>query len=250
MEQAQDLIERMSAVTISREYGSGGGEIAQRLAQHLNWQLIDHEIVVQTARELDISEAEAEEQDERTESIVSHLLTSMRVLYPAMFTVAPPPPPATDVQAYQDALSRVVQAALKTGHVVVVGRGSQILLKDRRDVLHVRIVADLEKRINYVMQREGLEKDDARSRIQMKDSDRARYLQAQYHHHSDDAHLYDLVLNTSVLDLDAVVDLVQLALQHKASRLSLPEGELGPGAGLPRYPGRPGDIRPPEQLRK
>ena len=37
MEQAQDLIERMSAVTISREYGSGGGEIAQRLAQHLNW---------------------------------------------------------------------------------------------------------------------------------------------------------------------------------------------------------------------
>src|SRR2546425_10332816 len=54
----------MRAITISREYGSGGGEIAARLARQLNWQLIDHAIIEQTARELEVHETEEEKHDE------------------------------------------------------------------------------------------------------------------------------------------------------------------------------------------
>jgi CMP/dCMP kinase len=57
-------IAAMRAVTISREYGSGGGEIAARLARRLNWQLIDHAIIEQTARELEVHETEVEKHDE------------------------------------------------------------------------------------------------------------------------------------------------------------------------------------------
>jgi cytidylate kinase len=96
------------------------------------------------------------------------------------------------------------------------------------------------------MQREGLDQTAARARIQLKDRDRTRYLQVEHNKDSRDPHLYDLVVNTSILDLDAVVDLVSLALERKARRLSTPTGELGPGVGLPRYPGQPGDFRPPE----
>src|SRR5579863_10200811 len=53
----------MHAVTISREYGSGGGEIAARLARQLDWQLIDHAIIGQTARELEVHETEVEKHD-------------------------------------------------------------------------------------------------------------------------------------------------------------------------------------------
>ena len=58
MNEDMDTIARMRAVTISREYGSGGGEIAARLAQRLGWQLVDHEVVVEVANALGVSEAE------------------------------------------------------------------------------------------------------------------------------------------------------------------------------------------------
>ena len=54
--QEPDVISHMRAITISREYGSGGGEIATRLTKRLGWQLVDHEVVVQAAHELGVSE--------------------------------------------------------------------------------------------------------------------------------------------------------------------------------------------------
>jgi cytidylate kinase len=235
---------QMRAVTISREYGSGGGEIASRLAAKLGWRLVDHEIIVQVAHELDISVEEAESRDESAQSTVSLILNSMRAVNPAMFSVTPVPV-ESDEQMYREALTRVVEAAAATGNVVIVGRASQVLLADYRDILHVRVVAPLEKRVEYVMRREALKKEDARSRIQLKDRDRQRYLQSEYHHRPDEAQLYDLVINTGVLDLDSAVNLIVQALAYKASRLPIPDDLLGPGAGQPLYPGLPGDIRPP-----
>ena len=85
-----DLINRMRAITISREYGSGGGEIASRLAKRLGWDLIDHAIVERTALELGTSTQEAEAHDEYTEGRVLRVLNSMLYLYPASFASAPP----------------------------------------------------------------------------------------------------------------------------------------------------------------
>lgn len=236
----------MRAVTFSRQYGSGGGEIASRLAQRLGWRLVDHEIVAQVARALGVPEEEAEEYDERGESIFARMLAGMRSYEPAI----PVPGVAgleTDEQRYRDALRETVKAACEQGHTVIVGRGAQVLLAGRRDVLHVRIVAPLEARITYVMRREGLNRAQAQARIQLKDRDRQRYLAAAHHINPDDALLYDLVVNTAVLDLNAATDLIALALERKAQQLEKPEEALGPGAGAPPYPGRPSDLRPPDE---
>jgi cytidylate kinase len=242
-----DAINQMRAITISREYGSGGGEIAARLAQRLGWQLVDHEVVVEVAKALGVSVEEAEVHDERSEGLVARILNSMQLMEPVML-IGPGTLPEANEQKYRNALHEVVEAAVTQGHVVIVGRGAQMLLGQRRDVLHARIVAPLDLRIAYVMQREGLNQNDARSRVQSKDRYRMRYLQAEYHQSPEDAHLYDLVVNTSVIDLDSAVDLIMQALERKARKLRTPTGELGPAAGLPRYPGRPGDIRPPESI--
>jgi CMP/dCMP kinase len=159
MDHEHNAISEMRVITISREYGSGGGEIAARLAHHLGWQLID---------------------------------------------------------------------------IVIIGRGSQVLLAQRRDVFHVRIVAPLEQRIAYVMRREGLDRAAAQSHIQLKDRDRVRYLQKHYREHPADAHLYDIMVNTSMLDLESAVDVLVFALERQAQRLSTPTGELGPATGLAR----------------
>ena len=247
MEQDHKSVSQMRAITISREYGSGGGEVAQRLAQRLQWQLVDHEIVVRVAQELGVSVQEAEAQDEYSESVTSRILSSLQAMQPALFAISPLSA-TTDVPSYQEALSRVVEGAVASGHVIIVGRGAQVLLDQHRDVLHIRIVAPLEQRITYVMRREGVNYDEARTRIQVKDQDRMRYLQTIHHHRSDDALLYDVTLNTAVLSLDQVVELIAVALQQKVMRLSTASEELGPGAGVERYPGRPGDFRPPSHI--
>ncbi len=246
MAEESSAIAGMRAVTLSREYGSGGGEIATRLAQRVGWQVVDHEVVVRVAQQLHVSEAESEAYDERVESLATRILDSLRLLQPMM-------PPALDVpqtitsRAFYAARCRVIEGAVATGQVVIVGRGAQAHLADRRDVFHVRIVAPLAARLAYVMHREGRDAAAARARILQKDEERSRYLQAFYHRQPSDPHLYDLILNTGILDLDSAVDVIMLALERKARRLAVPAQELGPVAGLARYPGQPEDFRPPRE---
>lgn len=249
---SQQLINSMRAITISRTYGSGGGEIAARLAHRLNWQLIDHQIVAEVAHRLGITAEEAEAHDERVEGFIARVLNSMQLSSPELLNTIPVSavPSALQEDAYREALHYVVETAANAGHAVIVGRGAQVLLANRRDVLHVRVVAPLPERIIYVARREGLNEADARARIQLKDRDRLRYLQTQYHIDPDDPLLYDLVINTAVLDLDTAVGLICSALEDKARKLSVPTGQLGPGAGLARYPGRAADLRPPSSMLK
>jgi cytidylate kinase len=238
-----DPINRMRAITISREYGSGGGEIASRLAKRLGWRLIDHAIVERTALEMGTSTQEAEAHDEYTVGRVSQVLNSMLYLYPASMVSAPPEAFLSD-DDYRNTVNRIVKAAAVRGHVVIVGRASQVILAGLRDVLHVRVIAPFEKRVAYVMQREGLDQHAAESRIHTKDHDRARHLEMEYHQKLEDARLYDLVLNTSLLDLESAVEVICFTLQQKAKGLATKTGDLGPARGVSRYPDQPGDFRP------
>ncbi|HEX8997673.1 MAG TPA: cytidylate kinase-like family protein [Ktedonobacterales bacterium] len=236
-------VSEMRAVTISREYGSGGGEIAVRLAQRLGWRLVDHEVVTQIARRLGVEEEDAAARDEHAESWVVQFLSTMQTVGPMVAlpaNLAFPPNEAS----YTRALREVVHGAALAGHSVIVGRGSQMILRERRDTLHVRVVAPLDLRVAYVSRRESLSHAEALQRVQQKDQDRRRYLSANYHHTPDEAHLYDLVLNTGVLDLDNCVDIIRVALNAKATRLGLPLESLGPGGVLPPYPTRPADFKP------
>jgi CMP/dCMP kinase len=238
----EDIINRMRAITISREYGGGGGEIASRLARRLGWDLIDHAIVERVASEMGTSTQEAEAHDEHTEGIVSRVLNSMQYLYPVSMVNAPPEAFLKE-EDYCGAVNRIVRAAAARGHVVIVGRASQVILAEQRDVLRVQIIAPFDKRVAYVMQREGVDHHAAETRIHMKDHDRARYLQMEYHQKVEDAHLYDIVLNTSLLDLESAVEIICFTLQQKARGLATKTGELGPAIGLSPYPGQPEDFR-------
>ena len=80
------------------------------------------------------------------------------------------------------------------------------------------------------------------ARIHHKDQERARYLEREYHHKPDEAQLYDLVLNTSLLCLESAVDIVCLSLREKAIGLAKTTGELGPATGLSHYPAAPADF--------
>ena len=244
MNQNNQIINQMRAATISREYGSGGGEIAARLARRLNWQLIDHEIVERVAIEMGTSLGAAEARDERTEGVVARIFNTLQSLQPAYMAGTSTEAFFKNEETYLKTVNQIVRAAAAQGHVVIVGRGSQVILAQQRDILHVRIIAPFAKRVEYVMKRERIDQPAAETRIKIKDSDHAKHLEAAFHRKPDDAHLYDLVLSTAFLDLDSSVEIISLALQQKARQLSAKIDELGPATGLSPYPGKPADFHP------
>src|SRR5207249_12100984 len=80
-------ITAMSGITISYEYGSGGGEIAARLARKLGWQLIDHAVIEQAARELGVYETDvARHDDEYVEGTLSRIMNRIRNIRSAAFS--------------------------------------------------------------------------------------------------------------------------------------------------------------------
>ena len=233
---------QMRAITISREYGSGGGEIGRQLAQRLGWKLVDHEVAEQVARALNVSEAEADAHDERADSLIMRMLTNLSEnLAPVSFPVQNIPD-LISPEEYDEARRKVVEAAVASGNAIIIGRGAQVLLAGRRDVLHVRIIAPLEQRISYVMRREGLDHTKAQNRILTKDRDRARFLSSTHQRNPTDEHLYDIIVNTAVIELGDVVELLTLALEKKARKLNTPLEELGPGTGLQNYEGSVGNF--------
>jgi CMP/dCMP kinase len=236
---------QMRVVTISREYGSGGGEIASRLARRLGWVLVDHAIVERTARELGTSVEDVETRDEATEGILDRVLEAMQTFDPGYASYSVLPEAMLSAEDYRRTMEQIVRAAAVRGQVAIVGRASQVILADRPDVLHVRVVAPFPQRVAYVMQREGVDRRTAEARIQRKDHERASYLKREYHHHPDEAQLYDLVLNTSRLDLERAVDIICFALHQIATEQASTTADLGSVTGPARYPAPPADFRPP-----
>ncbi len=233
----------MSAITISREYGSGGGEIGARLASQLGWTLVDHQIVANVAQRLGITHEEASARDERGAGLVARVMD-------ALLTTPPEGPvpagefPTSSNDLYHQTVCRVIEKAFHTRHVVIVGRGAQALLQECPDVLHVRVIAPIEMRVAYVSLREGLNEQQARARIHSKEQGRNRYLRAHYHKSPQDPDLYDLTINTRGISLDDAVGIVASALEQKARMLGMPPSERWPGADVSRYRDRPGDLHP------
>lgn len=232
------------AVTISREYGSGGGEIAARLARRLGWDLVDHAIVERTAGALGTSLEDAEAHDESIGGFVSQLLEAMRTLNAGYMAMAGAPPEAfLSAEDYRQTVDEIVRAAAARGRVVIVGRATQVILADWPDVVHVRVVAPVAQRVAYVMRREGVDRHTAEARIHRKDHERASSLEREYHHRPDEAQLYDLVLNTSRLDLESAVDIICFTLHQIGTGQTSRTGEPGPATGLARYPVPPAEFR-------
>ncbi|MGH2500948.1 MAG: AAA family ATPase, partial [Ktedonobacterales bacterium] len=174
---------------------------------------------------------------------VMQFLTTMQGVGPMVALPSNLSFPPTEA-SYTRALRDVVNGAVLAGQSVIVGRGSQIILRNRRDTLHVRIVAPLEQRMSYVMLRENLSRAEAQQRITQRDQERRRYLISTYRHAPDDARLYDITLNTAVLDLDSCVELIVRAAEAKATQLTTPATALGPAGERPApYPEAPEDFQ-------
>jgi cytidylate kinase len=178
----------MSAITISRQMGSRGDELAWQVAQQLGWQLVERDLINRAAAAAGIPHMALVDIDELG-------LLNIR-------------PSAKEWRAYQTHVEGIIHAWAYKGEVVIVGRGGQMALHGWPDVFHIRVVAPLEMRIARLQQKENISAESARARLEASAKTRARYLRRSYGVQIDDPTLYHLTVNTGLLGLPQAVSLV------------------------------------------
>lgn len=228
----------MTVITLSRQLGSHGEEIAVRVSQTLGLRLIDADTISQAARRAGVPRvALAELEHEGELSLANQVLKALRTMPDLPSAVAFPtsttdekvagklrfssvtipftglfsptvPPISASLEGHVRMLGLVIRGLAHEGNVFILGRGGQVLLKNHPGALHIQTVAPRAYRFSAIMARYGLNERDAQGRVRA--SDRARFDYLRRYHGVDwlDATLYDLVINTARVSIDKAVELV------------------------------------------
>lgn len=202
-------------ITISREYGSGGAELAHALGAYLGWPVLEHELAHRVAERLAIDEETVEEMDERAPSLFARVASALVFATPEM-PLPLPPEQLPDADVVAEAAREVMTEAAASPPAIIVGHGSQCLFARRPGTLHLRVVAPFAERVRRVQSRAGCAAGDAGARARHFDEVRAAYVRR--HHGCDwrDGALYDLQLNTARLSMAECVTVVAALVGARA----------------------------------
>ena len=241
----------MAVVTIARQLGSGGEEIAEEAARRLGARLLDRDLLALASDGTGIPVSYFELLDERGRSMFRR---------PAdLVTLVPLPPINPDLpdvygdrypptgpvlargeglqspiywaaEAYAAALSRTIQSAARVGDVVIVGRGGNEALAGMPEALNVLVMASEPVRVRRVAEREGVDLYDALDLVRESDGKRRTFIRQFYGANWIDPARYDLVIRTDELSTAQAVDVIvttagQLGGHSSLATSQAPSGE-------------------------
>jgi cytidylate kinase len=182
-------------LTVSREFGSGGILVARRIAENLAWKLLDSALIEAIVEKSNVDPAVAKRYDEKIDPWL-HRVSRKALWHGAFESVAElSDTDVFDAQTMALLTRRVIDEAAEAGGCVIVGRGGQCLLSNRRDTFHIFIHAPRSIRLKLLRDRLGNQPDLERA-METKDHERADYIRLNYDRDMYDRHLYDLMLNT------------------------------------------------------
>jgi cytidylate kinase len=183
-------------ITVEREYGSGGGEVAQLLSERLGWKLWDDLLTEEIARLANCPKAVVEVREERNDPLYYRLFKSfLRGSYEGSINAYKLK--LVDSETILKMTERVVRHAAGKGNCVIVGRGSQHFLEDNPETLRVFLYAAREDKVRRVMAG-GKTKNEAQELVDTVDRDRIDFIQRYFDVEWPTRSLYHVMLNTSV----------------------------------------------------
>jgi len=197
-------------ITVTRQYASGGSEIARLVAKALGWTLIDNEFVDQVARLAGLPPEEVAQREERAPGLLERLARTLAVGSPEMFitTTAVPPQVEVDEAAIVKMTERVIAEAAAEGRVVLVGRGAQAVLAKRENALHAYVIASKPWRRKLAVERLGVDAAHVDKVVDETDRQRDHYVKTYYGRDRQDLTNYDLVVNAETLRFEGAAALV------------------------------------------
>ena len=204
-------------VTVAREYGSGGARIAQLLAGHLGWKLLDRCLVEKIAETAKIKPEVAEKFDERPDPWFDRLANLFWQSPGGRGYIAGPLPERFDADIAAQMARRIIEEAAEIGDCVIVGRGSQCILQQREDVFHVFIYAPRSERLARVLRRDArLSKPEAEKKLDAEDATRAAYVRDHFGEDWQNRHLYHLMISSCLGEKEAVSIILSALHSSKA----------------------------------
>lgn len=190
-------------ITIEREYGCGAVEIARSLADRLDWKLWDQNLTSEIARLAHCRASAIEEREERRDPLYYRLLKSFtRGAYEGSSKMDPAmldPLQSLDADSIVKISRRVVEQAAAEGNCVLVGRGSQHFLQDRKDTLRFFLYAPREEKVRRLVA-EGTREPDAEHQVDVVDRERAAFIKTYFHVDWPNRPVYHAMLNTATGD--------------------------------------------------
>jgi cytidylate kinase len=230
-------------ITVSGKLGGGAREVAQAVAAQLELDYVDQEILVEAARELGVSVSDVASRDERPSSMGERLAGVMRTLMERSAAAGAPDPMSggglemvlartygeaaelpeagqgqLNDENYLRTLTSVIRGVAARGNVVILGRGSQAILRDEPGALHVYIALPKKERIASLVEREGLTQQEAEKRIKQSDANRAAFHRRYFKVEADDPALYDMMINVGRIATPVAARLVATAAHERAPR--------------------------------
>jgi len=224
----------MPVITLNGQIGAGGQEAGPRIAQALGLDYVDRLILAEASRRVGATVSALAEKESRPVRLMERLVWAIQrtlersalmgtggdpFLGPSLDLLMTQPYPEAvrepttqsrevDDQRFHTVVSEVIREVAQGGNVVILGRASNLVLRDWPETLHIGLVAPLEERVRRVAQREGLDPAEAERRVQEQESARQAYFRRFFRVQADDPLLYDLMLNTGRISVEEAVELV------------------------------------------
>jgi cytidylate kinase len=210
----------VTLVTLSASYGAGGSRVAPELAQRLQVPLLDRVISVTVAERLAVSpdqELAAEESIGSSLHRLTYGVAAAGVIWGAPADTAAE---MIDEAAYRRETERVIWELAAGGSGVILGRAAAVVLRDDPRALHVRLDGPVARRIAQAMAAEGIDRRTAERRLAKTDRAREAYVAHLYRTDPRESGLYHLVIDSTVIPLDACVELIVHATRARTAASS------------------------------
>jgi cytidylate kinase len=204
-------------ITVEREYGAGGADIAGKLAKRLGWKLWNELLTNEIARLMDCGCKEVEEHEEKRDPLYYRLFKSfMRGSQEGVQNE--PRMKLVDADCIRQVAEQVVKSAAEKGNCVIVGRGSAYYLQDKLDAFHVFIYAPVEEKIRRLQAR-GESPRRAAELAGSVDHERAEFIRRYFGVEWPDRHRFHLMINSTLGDevvVETILDGVALLQKQTA----------------------------------
>lgn len=209
-------------ITISRQFGAGGSEVARRVAEGLGWRVVDNELIDRVARRTGLPPEEVAQREERAPSFIERLGRALARSAPELFPAPPEKVPEPEEAILVRVTETVVEELAAEGRVVLVGRAAPAVLRREHDAMHVKLVAPVALRLRTAIERLGVDPKEAEKVLQETDGNRARYLKQHYGRDWEDTTNFHMVLNTGALGLDEAAALIVACARRRWGATAFP----------------------------
>jgi len=193
----------MNVVTLSRQLGSQGSEIAKFVAQRTGFKLVSRELINQAATRAGAPE------------VALAMIDELNMLH-----INPSP---EETLAYLNGVKTVMEEFANAGNVILMGRAGQIVLARHPQAMHIRVIAPVPLRVERLVQRMGITPQAARAQVEASDRYHRNYFKRYYKVPWDGLGLYDLVINTAKLLPEDAAEIICSALGKCSCRETFPD---------------------------